>query len=315
MNTGKWRCLLAGLMIMPIISFAQADTLVHKLDSLEKKTDTVKQVNNTNPAGYNENTKITFPVYFTLLFDDLKQQLTAPFRGTQQDWKRFAALAAGTAVLSFADKPIQESMLKLRDSSQTLRDVSRYITNVGGTSEIYTLAALGIYGFVFKNEKVRTTTLLASQSYISAAVIETSLKYLTSRQRPSYIDPATGERRGRFHGPFYGSSNDFRSFPSGHATAAFAAATVYAMEYRKSVWVPIVAYTSATLIALSRLTENVHWSTDILLGATLGYLCGRQVVNNYHRYAKIKSGQKKATMSFNLQYNNHTIQPGLVYKF
>ena len=113
--------------------------------------------------------------------------------------------------------------------------------------------------------------------------------------------------------------NDFKSFPSGHTTAAFAAATVYAMEYRKSVVVPIVAYTAASLVGLSRISENKHWATDVLLGATLGYLCGRVVVNNYHRYAKLKKEQTKATnrksISMTLNYNYGVLQPGVVYRF
>ena len=306
------------VLTKPLAAGAQTDSLPHKLDSLEKKADTINQVNIIESGAYNETTRITFRNYFVLLYSDLKQQVTSPFRGTKQDWTRFAGLVAGTAALSLADRGIQRNALKWRDSSTTLREVSSYITNAGGTSEMYTLAALGVYGFVFKNEKVKTTTLLASQAYITTAVIQTVLKNLTSRERPLYVDPASGKRRGRFHGPFYGSSNDFRSFPSGHATAAFAAATVYAMEYKKSLWVPILSYTSASLISLSRLTENKHWATDILLGATLGYLSGRQVVNNYHRYARLRNAaekKKRNTVSFNLQYNQGIIQPGLLYRF
>ncbi len=300
-----------------VSSSAQTDSLTQKLDSLEKRTDTIKQINDTQSGAYNESTKITFKNYFVLLYNNLKQQVTSPVKGTKQDWRKFGGLVIGTVALSFADRSIQTQALRWRDSSKSLRQFSHFITNIGGASELYTLAALSAYGFIFKNEKVKTTTLLASQAFITTAVIQTGLKNLTSRERPLYIDPESGKRRGRFHGPFYGSSNDFRSLPSGHATAAFAAATVYAMEYKKSVWIPIISYTSASLISLSRLTENKHWATDVLLGAAIGYLGGRQVVNNFHRYAKIRNAslKKKSTIKFNLQYNYGNLQPGLVYKF
>ena len=90
------------------------------------------------------------------------------------------------------------------------------------------------------------------------------------------------------------------------------------MEYKDTKFVPIVAYSAATLIGLSRLTENAHWFSDILVGAALGYLCGRQVVNNYHRYSKIQSqlaAKKNNTISFNLNYIHGTLLPGLVYTF
>jgi len=67
---------------------------------------------------------------------------------------------------------------------------------------------------------------------------------------------------------------------------------------------------------VSRITENKHWSTDVLVGAALGFLAGKQVVNNYHRYAKLKApDQRKNTVSFNLQYYSGHIVPGIIYKF
>jgi len=80
--------------------------------------------------------------------------------------------------------------------------------------------------------------------------------------------------------------------------------------------VPIISYSAATLIGLSRITENAHWITDVVAGAALGYFTGRQVVNNYHRYAKLKAPkQKKNSVSFDLQYNYGRLMPGLVYTF
>jgi membrane-associated phospholipid phosphatase len=53
------------------------------------------------------------------------------------------------------------------------------------------------------------------------------------------------------------------------------------MQYQKSVWVPIVAYTVATGVALSRVTENKHWLSDSLVGSFLGHVIGRLVVRNH----------------------------------
>ncbi|MEO7562468.1 MAG: phosphatase PAP2 family protein [Ferruginibacter sp.] len=106
------------------------------------------------------------------------------------------------------------------------------------------------------------------------------------------------------------------SFPSGHATVAFAAATVFAKEYRNRPIIPIVAYSAARLIAVSRTIENKHWFTDVLVGAMLGYLTDVQITNNYHRYARIKSGKyKTSSRSLNLNYSLGKLQPGLVWNF
>jgi hypothetical protein len=80
--------IIIAILLIPIAAGAQQkDSLMKKLDSLHKQKDiTGKQVNNTNPAGYNETTKITFKNYFILLGSDLKQQFTKPFHSKKKDW-------------------------------------------------------------------------------------------------------------------------------------------------------------------------------------------------------------------------------------
>ena len=317
------KLIIAAFAILPLIVFSQKpDTLIKKLDSLSRKTDSAGgQQNNISTKAYNENTNITFSSYFILLGSDLKQEFTAPFHFSLKDWRTVGAVAVVGGALVLVDEPVQQYALRLRDSSLTVRNVSKYVTRFGGSYEAYILAGLGAYGFIFKNEKIKTTTLLATQAYITGAAMESVLKFLSGRQRPYYYDPRYVEAEPKFHGPFT-SGKDVNgkrinsSFPSGHTTVAFAAATVFAMEYRDRPLVPLISYSAATLIGLSRITENKHWITDVFFGGVLGYFTGRLVVNNYHRYAKLKApNQKKNSISFNLQYQYGRVTPGLTYKF
>ena len=319
----EFKFLLLVCLSLPVTSFSQrADTLINKLDSLSKKTDSAGgQVNNIAPKAYNENTKITFNTYFILLGSDLKQSFTKPFHMSKKDWGNFGKFTLATVALSFADEPIQRGALKLRNKNTGLNNVSKYITNFGGIYEAYTLAAFGAYGFIFKNGKMKTTTLLATQAYITASAVESVAKYLSGRTRPSYYPDGT-EPEPRFTGPFSKTATNssgkkvYSSFPSGHTTVAFAAATVFALEYKDKPLVPIIAYSAATMIGLSRITENKHWATDVFVGAALGFLTGKQVVNNYHRYSKLKApAQKKNTVTFNLNYSYGHLMPGMIYKF
>lgn len=316
----KW--LLIVMFSLPLTTMAQ-DTLINKLDSLARKKDsTGKQINNIHPAAYNNTTELDARSYFILLGSSLKQEFTKPFHMTKKDWGNFGIFTAGTAaVYFFADKPIQKAALKLRNRNTSLNNISNYVTNFGGLYEGYTLVGLAGYGLIFKNKKIVTTTLLATQSYITAGALESVLKYLTGETRPSYY-PAGVEAKPRFLGPFSktgksaSGKNEYSSFPSGHTTVAFAAATVFASEYRTKIVIPIIAYSAATLIGISRITENKHWASDVLVGAAVGFLSGKQVVNNYHRYAKIKTTEKeKKPVSFMLQYNYDHLEPGLVYHF
>ncbi len=314
--------LILFILLFPAATFAQKDTLINKLDSLSKKTDSAGgQLNNIAPAAYNENTKITFGSYFILLGSNLKQSFTKPFHMNGKDWRRLGEFAVVAGALAFADEPVQKEALRLRASSPTLVNISNYVTNFGGFYEAAGLVAFGGYGFIFKKDKMQTTALLATQAYLAAGAVENVTKYLTGRTRPSFYASGT-EAEPTFLGPFSKPAKtangraSYSSFPSGHTTVAFAAATVFALEYKDRPVIPVIAYTSATLIGLSRIMENKHWTTDVFVGAVLGCLTGRQVVNNYHRYAKLKApNQKKNTISFNLNYSYGHLEPGLTYKF
>lgn len=314
--------LMAIFFLSPSVSFGQQpDTLIKKLDSLSKKTDSAGgQINNTAPAAYTEATGMNVSSFFILEGSNLKQAFTKPFHMTKKDWGTFGKFALVTGALMLADEPVQRAALDLRTRNRSLRNTSNFITEFGGTYEGYTLAALGAYGFLFKNKKMQTTTLLAVQSYITGAAVSGVVKFLTGRQRPYIIDKNSLEAEPALYGPFKiirnadgGKANN--SYPSGHTTVAFAAATVYALEYKNKPLVPILSYTAATLVGLSRMTENKHWLTDVVGGAALGYLSGRLVVNNYHRYASLKSPKKKGDLSFNLQYSHGVLMPGMVYRF
>lgn len=78
------------------------------------------------------------------------------------------------------------------------------------------------------------------------------------------------------------------------------------MEYKEKPLIPIISYTAATLIGLSRGTENKHWATDVLVGAALGYLSGKQVVNNYHRYAELVDPKKQNKKDISVKSNTQT---------
>lgn len=323
-----YRLISAVLMVLVMASPSQAqqpDTLIKKLDSVTRKVDSsVGQVNVIKQEAYNEQTKINVPTYFVLLASDFKQQATKPFHMTGKDWGNFGKFAAITGGLMLVERNIQRFAVDLRESNEGVVSVSQFITNSGGSTEGYTLAALAAYGIIFKHEKIKTTTLLATQAYITSGVFESVIKLLAGRTRPSYYTEGQIHPTPRFNGPFHSAYHDKQghvissSFPSGHTAAAFAAATVFSMEYRDRPLVPIAAYTVASLIGLSRITENKHWASDVFVGAALGFACGRQVVNNYHRFAKIRNEQqrkKKGSISLSLDYEFHQVLPEITYTF
>ena len=65
------------------------------------------------------------------------------------------------------------------------------------------------------------------------------------------------------------------SFPSGHASASFATATVIQHEYGWKAGIP--AYALASYVGVSRLSENSHFASDVAFGAAVGIVSARAV--------------------------------------
>jgi undecaprenyl-diphosphatase len=89
------------------------------------------------------------------------------------------------------------------------------------------------------------------------------LKMVFQRPRPyeTYDDVRTPN----------GTEGSF-SLPSSHASLAFAGATILSDAYPQWTW---PAYGWATLVAVSRVYNGVHYPTDILAGALVGYGAAR----------------------------------------
>ncbi|NOZ31857.1 MAG: phosphatase PAP2 family protein, partial [Alphaproteobacteria bacterium] len=90
------------------------------------------------------------------------------------------------------------------------------------------------------------------------------LKSLIGRARPPNLDEL-GPLAFR---PFSFGDPLFQGFPSGHATTAFAFATVLVALFGPRV--AIFAYAYAVLIGVSRIVVEAHYPTDVIAAAFLG---------------------------------------------
>ena len=71
------------------------------------------------------------------------------------------------------------------------------------------------------------------------------------------------------------------SFPSGHAASAFAAASVIERHFGYRMSVPSMVI--ATYVATSRLHDNVHFLSDVIMGSAIGTATGWTVVGRHGR--------------------------------
>ena len=111
-----------------------------------------------------------------------------------------------------------------------------------------------------KTRRVGLTVALAL--LLDVIVCNGVLKPLVGRVRPCTVNPAV---------ELLVACPSDASFPSGHTASSFAA--VGALWAAGScLWLPGLVL--AVLIAVSRLYLYVHWPTDVLFGALLGWVLG-----------------------------------------
>ncbi len=92
------------------------------------------------------------------------------------------------------------------------------------------------------------------------------------------------------------------SFPSGHATTAFATASVVSYYFRK--WA-VPAFLLAGIMGLSRIYLLVHYPSDVLAGAAVGILSAAFVIYWYARYRrKTEAGFSEKTEADAQAFNN-----------
>jgi len=148
--------------------------------------------------------------------------------------------------------------------------VSMY--GVGRVAKIDRMADLGLHG---------TEALLIASNVVGL------VKGLAGRARPERS--IEDERSFVFTRGFGKNSDGYRSFPSGHSAMGFAAAAAVTSEtskwWPKSTWyIAPIMYGGATMIAASRMYNNKHWASDVVMGAAIGTFAGTKVVRYHHSH-------------------------------
>jgi membrane-associated phospholipid phosphatase len=206
----------------------------------------------------------------------------APSKATVTD---LAALATAVGGLIPADERIYEAIHSAGVRSPALHRFSGTVTGFGeGAIELGACALAAGAGALLGDARASETGLLGVEAIISSGIAVRCVKLLAGRERPSAASKDGGRWESvedlSFRHPPSASSID--AFPSGHATTAFAVATVVAGQYAEYWFVPPAAYGLAALIGLSRIEQRTHWASDIVAGAVIGHLFGKLAINRAH---------------------------------
>jgi membrane-associated phospholipid phosphatase len=127
---------------------------------------------------------------------------------------------------------------------------------IAGDLSVQVAASLAVFTAGRIAESPRTAAVGADlvRAQLLNAAFTHATKALVDRRRPD-------------GGPY--------SFPSGHASATFAAAAVLERHFGWKVGVP--AYALGVYTSVSRLTAYQHYPGDVIMGAAIGAVIGRSV--------------------------------------
>jgi membrane-associated phospholipid phosphatase len=200
---------------------------------------------------------------------DAKSLAKSPQHWDRTEWIRFGEGTAAVLALYAADKSLYNDVQ--RNRSSFTNNFAKDITPFGGNRALQ-LSVLMIAGGALAHQ---TETRDAGRDSLeaefwAAGVVTPILKRAFGRARPSQ-----GEGAHSFHS--FTSSSSSESFPSGHATNAFAFATAVAGHYDNWI-VPTIVYTIASGVAFSRVNDRAHFPSDVLAGALIGRAVAKGII-------------------------------------
>lgn len=207
--------------------------------------------------------------YFKSYYTDTRNLFSSIGEFDKQNWMITGGVVAGGALLLTQDKAINRYW---KSHSYPIADKAvKYGLEPFGRGIYPAVIAGGLYihGTVTRNAYNRNVALTTAKAVIISGILTQVTKQLFHRHRPSQVHPE------KWEGPF--APAKYNAFPSGHSCMAFTFASVIAHAYRDITWIPVTAYTIATLSSAARVYNNNHWATDAFLGSMIGFFVGRTI--------------------------------------
>ena len=162
--------------------------------------------------------------------------------------------------LSLQDEGIGRGALTLRSSvGGPFLDAANHL---GDPRMMWISGGLFAATLLTNDARLQDAAFTSFEAALYTTLVTNAMKGMFGRVRP-YEDEGPFEFQ-----PFSGH----KSFPSGHASLAFALVTPWVVYY-PSPWT-FGLYALSTGTAIARLSHERHWVTDVLAGAALGTVTG-----------------------------------------
>lgn len=175
--------------------------------------------------------------------------------------------------------------------SGALHSLAGGASSLGSPGALLLTTGLLAGGRLFGSDGVADAGLHSTEAVLLSAAATSLIKGVIGRARP-YVPSSDPNEPGPDADEFRfgrGFGKDYSSFPSGHTTVAFTAASALTRElfdaHSEARWIvgPLL-YGGATAVGLSRMYKNKHWASDVMAGAALGTFIGGKLVAYKHTH-------------------------------
>jgi membrane-associated phospholipid phosphatase len=206
---------------------------------------------------------------------------------TKDDAYLGAFFIAGTLALRPFDKRVAGELQQPESQANRLfQNLSTDVRVIAVPGAVIIGTSMYAVGRLAHGNRLADLGLHGLEALAVGDVVNTAIKWSVGRARPYVVRDTNPSDYGFLRGLKKG--RDYSSFPSGHVLAAFAAAAAVSNEASRwwpgSQWyVGTAMYGGATAVALSRLYNNQHWASDVIMAAGIGTFAGNKVVRFNHR--------------------------------
>lgn len=184
---------------------------------------------------------------------------------SRSEWIATAGAGAGLLVLSRYDRGLTEDVAGITEGAHVT-----VVEEIGNVKVVRPVGAVIFLGALMSgDDRFQDAAFTSLQAVVYSNLVTNLLKTAIGRARPYQ-----GEGPSVFE-PFTGGT----SFPSGHATTAFAFLTPWFLYYPGLPGAALLVVATAT--AFSRMATNFHWFSDVVGGSAVGFLTARALVRRH----------------------------------
>jgi membrane-associated phospholipid phosphatase len=200
--------------------------------------------------------------------------LIQPTKWDGGDWLRLGVIGGATFLTMQVDQPVRDAVI--RDNRRYFYSIP--IEGARMYGELYSpfvfFGGFALHYLLTDDISSRKIAYEIGQASLYGGAVILTMKSIIGRARPH-----DNLGRATYH-PFTLTGDDYHSLPGGHTATAFIISTVLSRNV-KPMWLKVLVYLPAIITPISRVYQDMHWTSDNVLGGAIGFFIATWVVDQH----------------------------------